>query len=271
MAINPSMPNRACPIPALKTWDKHGFIWIANHDVSDGAFPEFLKPGYELIGSFTQKFNAPLPVVLDNFGEIEHAHTVHTFIGPGREDLSQVSFDVRVGEKETAGFSSCRFRRLPSLLTRLYGLRAGDIYHNDWIFKFTPLHGSYFNYWTDCTGQIQRPISFIITSFLVPSMEREVLVNVFVQISIKGKAAKFTSRILKFATMLIAKYEIYADSRASGLPRSAGTAGWHLSQFDKQIIPNRQRLNDLYLQSNARNCSLVQHQARSINHAEDGR
>ena len=40
----PSVPKRSCKIAVLKTWDKYGFIWIANADVPDSAFPEFTLP-----------------------------------------------------------------------------------------------------------------------------------------------------------------------------------------------------------------------------------
>jgi phenylpropionate dioxygenase-like ring-hydroxylating dioxygenase large terminal subunit len=59
-AISPSNPEKVCSIPMLKTWEKHGFIWVAHADVPDSAFPDFTRPGFQFVGGFTEPFRAPL-------------------------------------------------------------------------------------------------------------------------------------------------------------------------------------------------------------------
>jgi phenylpropionate dioxygenase-like ring-hydroxylating dioxygenase large terminal subunit len=247
----PSVPKRSCKIPVLKTWERYGFIWIANADVPDESFPEFTVPGHELIGGFSSSFKAPLKVVLDNFGEVEHAFQVHSFIGPSRKTPAITNFSVDIQDDKTFGYFSCKYRPLPFFMRWFFGIKKNDLYHNDWVFKFNPLHGSYNNYWTDATRTKQRPISFIITSFLVPITDNEVKCQVFVQISIKNRLLKLIAPVLKFATLLITKFEIDADGDIAAFAPADAHDGsqWRLTFLDKQIMANRKRMETIYFAS----------------------
>ncbi|MBO9699583.1 MAG: Rieske 2Fe-2S domain-containing protein [Sporocytophaga sp.] len=249
-AQSPSVSNKTCEVHSLKTWDKYGFIWIANKNTPDEAFPDFIKPGYDLIDNFSSHFDAPVKVALDNFGEIEHAFKVHTFIGPGLNDLNTVDFKVKIEEEQTYGFLDCKYRNLPLFLSSFFGIKKGDHYHNDWVFKFKPLHGSYKNYWTDKDSTTERAVSFIITSFLVPVNSNETKIQVFVQMAIKNKWLKLLTPILKLSTILITRYEIWADA---GIAQYAAEdpedgSNWKLTYLDKQIMPNRKLMDKLYFQ-----------------------
>ena len=247
-ATCPSVPKRSCKIPVLKTWERYGFIWIANADVPDEAFPGFTLPGYEFVGSFSSLFKAPLKVVLDNFGEIEHAFQVHTFIGPSKSKPDDLNFRVELEEAETFGYLSCPYRTLPFFLRPFFGIKKGDRYHNDWVFRFKPLYGNYSSYWTDATETVKRPLSFIVTSFLVPVSENEVNVQVFVQIAIKSKALRLIAPVLKWATMLITKFEIKADADIALFAPAEAQDGsrWRLTYLDKQIMANRKKMAKIY-------------------------
>jgi hypothetical protein len=232
----------------LKTWDKYGFIWIANANVPEEDFPEFTLPGYEMAGSFSTLFKAPLPVVLDNFSEIEHAFQVHTFIGPQKKTLNSVDFSVDIQPDKTFGYLSCTYRHLPFFMRAFFGIRKNDLYHNDWEFKFRPLHGSYQNYWTDPANNKKRPVSFIVTSFLVPVTENEVNVQVFVQVKIENRFLRLIAPILKWSTMLITRFEIKADSDIARFAPESSSDGnlWRLTYLDKQIMANRKRMDTIY-------------------------
>jgi len=247
-AQSPSVPSKGCKVHSLKTWDRHGFIWIANSDVTESAFPEFINPEYELIDKFSSSFKAPLKVALVNFGEIEHAFKVHTFIGPNEKELDTVKFTVKVEEDRTYGYLACKYRPMPPFFGLFYGFKKDDYYHNDWVFKFRPLHGSYVNYWTGKDSDERRPISFIITSFLVPVNDNEVNVQVFVQMSIKNRWLRLLGPMLKSITIAITRYEIYADSKIAKYASEDPEVGayWKLTHYDKQIMPNRKLMDSIY-------------------------
>lgn len=247
-ATCPSVPKRSCKIPMLKTWERHGFIWMANADVPDEAFPHFTVPGHEFIGSFSSRFKAPLKVVLDNFGEIEHAFQVHSFIGPSKKKPDDLNFRVEIDEEETFGYLSCPYRPLPFFARPFFGIKKGDLYHNDWVFKFNPLHGRYNSYWTDPVTGTKRPLSFIVTSFLVPVSDNEVRVQIFVQVAIKSKALRLIAPVLKWFTMMITKFEIKADADIALFAPAEAQDGsrWRLTYLDKQIMANRKKMETIY-------------------------
>ena len=248
-AISPSKPDKVCSIPMLKTWEKHGFIWVAHPNVPDTAFPDFINPQYQLVGGFTEVFRAPLAVVVDNFGEIEHSFQVHSFVGTNSKSLDTLSFSSETREDETIGRSSAKYRGLPLKFHRLGGIRDGDNYHIDWVFRFKPLYGSYYNYCSDPVSAARRPLSYIVTSFFVPVRDNEVDVHVFVQMAIESPALRRIAPILHWAAMATVKYEIKADADiARFAPESSEDGrGWNLTHLDQQLFVNRRMMDRIYL------------------------
>ncbi len=248
-AISPSRPDKVCAAPMLKTWEKHGFIWVAHADVADAAFPDFIDPGYELIGSFTEPFRAPLPVVLDNFGEIEHSFQVHSFVGTNSTSLDTLQFSSETRDDETIGRSSARYRGVPLKLHRLGGIQDGDNYHIDWVLRFKPLYGSYNNYCSDPVSGARRPVSYIVTTFFVPVRENEVDVHVFVQIAIESARLRWFAPMLRMGAMAVVRFEIKADADiARYAPESNDDGGqWNLTHLDKQLFVNRRMMDRIYL------------------------
>jgi vanillate O-demethylase monooxygenase subunit len=249
-AVSPSTPGKSCNVAVLKTWERHGFIWVANPDVPDSAFPAFIEPGHKIVAKFTSVFAAPLRVVLDNFGEVEHAFQIHRFIGPSRDGLATTEFSVEAGPEETRALFSCDYRGLPLGLGRWFGIAPGDRYHNDWTFRFRPLFGCYSNYWTAKRDGQRRPVSFIVTSFLVPTTPGQVDVHVILQISVTGGLPRLVAPLIEWFAAAVVRYEIWADSRiARFAPEAAEADGqsWQLTGWDKQIFLNRKLLEAVYL------------------------
>jgi phenylpropionate dioxygenase-like ring-hydroxylating dioxygenase large terminal subunit len=254
-AISPSKPDKVCSVPMLKTWEKHGFIWVAHRNVPDSAFPDFIDPEYEFVGAFTEVFRAPLPVVLDNFGEIEHSFQVHSFVGTNSKSLDTIAFASETREDETIGRSSAKYRGLPLKFHRLGGIRDGDNYHIDWVFRFKPLHGSYYNYCSDPVSAARRPLSYIVTTFFVPVRDNEVDVHVFFQIAIQSPVLRRLAPVLRWAAMAVVKYEIKADADIARFAPEASEDGraWNLTHLDKQLFVNRRMMDRIYLAPQAGN------------------
>jgi phenylpropionate dioxygenase-like ring-hydroxylating dioxygenase large terminal subunit len=247
-AVSPSKPDKLCAVPMLKTWEKHGFIWVAHTNVPDSALPDFVDPRYQLVGGFTEAFRAPLPVVLDNFGEVEHTFQVHNYIGTDSKSLNTISFSSEVAGEESIGRSSARYRGAPFKFHRLFGIEDGDNYHIDWIFRFKPLHASYTNYCTDPVGETRRPISFIVTSFFVPVRDNEVDVHVFLQVAIESPWLRWFGPLLRWGAWAIVKDEIKADADiARFAPGTSEGSQWNLTDLDRQLFVNRRMMERLYL------------------------
>lgn len=247
IASSPSAPKRVCKIHNLKTWEKYGVIWVANEDTTE-KFPDFMEDNFSLAGKFSQKFEAPINVVIDNFSEIEHAFKVHRFIGSDKKDLHTVNFSVSIEEEETKGISSGKYRKQPFIFRKLFGIEKGDYYHNDWSFKFKPLNASYRNYWTNKTGNKVRSNQYIITTFFTPITSNKVDIFVFVQMSIKNKLLRKIKSILSFFTVMVTKYEIWEDAKIARFApeKPEENTSWKLTSFDKQIFHNRKKAERIY-------------------------
>lgn len=247
-AVSPANPDKVCAVPMLKTWERHGFIWVAHKDVPDSAFPEFARPGYEFVGGFTEPFRAPLAVVLDNFGEIEHSFKVHYFVGTSSQWLDTLSFSSEARDDETIGLSSSKYRGFPLKMHRLVGIKDGDTYHLDWVFRFKPLHGSYENYLTDPVTAERRPVSYIVTTFLVPVRDNEVDLHTFVQMAIESPTLRWLAPLLRLGAIAVTRYEIKNDADiARYAPETSDGRQWNLTHLDKQLFVNRRMMDRIYL------------------------
>lgn len=247
-AVSASRPDKVCAMPMLKTWERHGFIWVAHPDVADTAFPDFSRPGFQHIGAFTTPFHAPLPVAIDNFSEIEHSFQVHTFLGTKSSTLDTLSFTSEAREDETIGISSARYRGMPLKLHRFVGIHDGDRHHIDWVFRFKPLHGSYHNYCTDPATGDRRPMSIIVTVFFVPVRDSEVDVHTFVQMGIASPAYRWLAPIIRASVMTGVRFEIRADADIARFAPEASEDGrhWNLTHLDKQLFVNRRMMDRIY-------------------------
>lgn len=241
-------PAKTCRAAALRTWERHGFIWVAHPDVEDSALPAFLESDHELVAAFSMPFDAPLRVAVDNFSEVEHAFKIHRFIGPSAKLLDTVEFSAGSQGDQTYAFSSARYRSLPFGLSRLLGVKPGDRYHNDWTFKFNPLCGTYSNYWTSERGE-RRPVSFLVTTFFVPVRGGKAVLHTFLQIAITGRLYRAMRPLLQIVGSMITRYEIWADARIARFAPDVSdpAAGdWQLTGLDKQVVLNRRLTDSLY-------------------------
>jgi phenylpropionate dioxygenase-like ring-hydroxylating dioxygenase large terminal subunit len=247
-AISPSRPDKVCAMPMLKTWERHGFIWVAHANVPDSAFPEFSRPGFEHIGAFTTPFRAPLPVAIDNFSEVEHSFQVHTFLGTKKTTLDTLAFSSEAREEETIGLSSAKYRGMPLKFHRLVGIRDGDRHHIDWVFRFKPLHGSYHNYASDPVTAERRPLSIIVTVFFVPVRDKEVDVHTFVQLGIANPGLKWLAPLVRPFVMAGVRFEIKADADIARFAPETSEDGrhWNLTHLDKQLFVNRRMMDRIY-------------------------
>jgi phenylpropionate dioxygenase-like ring-hydroxylating dioxygenase large terminal subunit len=247
-AISPSRPDKICAMPMLKTWERHGFIWVAHANVPDSAFPDFSRPGFQHIGAFTTPFRAPLAVAIDNFSEIEHSFQVHTFLGTKKSSLDTLSFTSQTLEDETIGLSSAKYRGMPLKLHRFVGIRDGDRHHIDWVFRFKPLHGSYHNYASDAVTAERRPMSIIVTVFFVPVREKEVDVHTFVQMGIDNPRLRWLAHFIRPFVMAGVRFEIKADADIARFAPETSEDGrhWNLTHLDKQLFVNRRMMDRIY-------------------------
>ncbi len=226
----------------MRCEERHDYIWIASRDAI-AKTPAFESARF--CGAFATRFAAPLHVVLDNFSEDEHTPFVHTRLGWRDRDVRAINFSAENHDDRTEVHYDAPQR--PTRVGRLFGLRPGDIFHNDWVTRFDPVCTIYKTCWVDRTTGAKRPLRITSPIFFVPETTTTTLVHTFVFAEIGEPFARFFP-ILRHVATAVAWGEIRDDARF--IPTIADTpermTGMRLGKFDKPLIHNHRLLSTLY-------------------------
>ncbi|MDY7227491.1 Rieske 2Fe-2S domain-containing protein [Hyalangium rubrum] len=243
---SPSQPDlKKCDARAFQVVERHGYLWLASKDTPLSAFPDFAPEGFELTGSFSMLFRAPLHVALDNFSEDEHTPFVHTRLGWDDHDTGAIEFSAENHEDRT----EVRYRapQRASSLIRLLMLKPGDFFHNDWVTRFDPVRTGYTIYWSAPSGA-PRPFLHHFAIFMVPETPRTTRFHVFAFLKLQDPRFRVLMPVVRMAQPVLAWFEIRDD--ANFIPLVADTPyslkGMRLGKYDKPIIHQRKLLERIY-------------------------
>ncbi len=257
---SPSQPTLTrCDVRALRAVERHDTIFIAErHRVDEaplatpsGAAPETLPelgvpPGHTFAGRMDLLFQAPLHVLLDNFGEDEHTPWVHTRLGWTERDVDTIHFEAHNHPDHTEVKYAARQRYSP--LAHLVGLKRGDTFHNEWTTWFDPVRTLYTQRWTDPATGARRPVGLHAAIFKVPETPRTTRLQVLLFAAFEGPFALARPILARLALGLVWS-EMRDDQRF--VPVVADTPldlrGMRLGKFDKPLIHNRRLLRKIYL------------------------
>ena len=242
---SPSQPELTkCDASAIDVVERDTYLWIAER----GAQPmrPFDTEGYRFCGAFAVHFDAPLHVAFDNFSEDEHTPFVHTRLGWEERDAGRLGFHAENHPDRTEVHYHGPQR--PSQVARLFGIRPGDEFHNDWVTRFDPVHTVYTTQWRDPKSGAVRPMSIRSPIYFVPETDETTWLHTFV-------FARFTDRrlerffpILRHVTTAVAWGEVRDDAcfipTVKETPRELG--GMRLGKYDKPIIHNHRLLARIY-------------------------
>ncbi len=242
-ASQPSLTK--CDVRAMRCEERHGYVWIANRDAM-GAPPSWpFEREYRFCGAFAMRFDAPLHVVLDNFSEDEHTPFVHTRLGWRSRDVSRINFHAENQDDRTEVHYDAPQR--PTRVGRLFGLRPGDVFHNDWVTRFDPVCTIYETHWADPKTNAPRPLRITSPIFFVPETRATTMLHTFVFASVGEPYARFFP-ILRHLATAVAWGEIRDDARFVPTVRDtpASMRGMRLGKFDKPLVHNRRLLDAIY-------------------------
>ncbi len=244
---SPSQPSLTrCDARAMHVRERLGYLWIADRDVPGDRLPRWeLERTYRLCGAFSMRFDAPLHVALDNFSEDEHTPFVHTRLGWQEGDTGRIAFHATNHDDHTRVHYDAPQR--PTRIGRLFGLRPGDVFHNDWVTRFDPIHTVYETKWVDPKTNEPRPLRITSPIFFVPETERTTMLHTFVFAQMGEPYTRFFPLLRHIATA-VAWAEIRDDAGfipiVSKTPSSM--AGMRLGKFDKPLVHNRRLTEELY-------------------------
>ncbi|MEW5854972.1 MAG: Rieske 2Fe-2S domain-containing protein [Myxococcota bacterium] len=256
---SPTQPTLTrCDVESFQVVERLGYLWMASRETPRDAFPTVNWDGFEFAGAYSVRFQAPLHVCLDNFSEDEHVPFVHTRLGFDRKDLERVefradNFDDRTEVHYRAPQRSTRM--LPFIL-----LRHGDVFHNDWVTRFDPVHSVYTIWWTDPSGN-PRPFVTRAAIFMVPETARTTWFHVFSYVELADARFQLIKPMVKALAVILGRLEVMDDARF--IPTVADTPvsmkGMRLGKYDKPLIHNRKLLQRIYRGTGDDDLSSVPH------------
>ncbi|HEX4515196.1 MAG TPA: Rieske 2Fe-2S domain-containing protein [Polyangiaceae bacterium] len=233
-----------CDVRSMRAVERHGYVWIANRE-SEDEVPNFDFGEARSCGAFSVRFDAPLHVVLDNFSEDEHTPFVHTRLGWQSGDVEKIGFHAESFDDRTEVHYDAPQR--PTRVGRIFGLRPGDIFHNDWVTRFDPPCTTYTTQWVDPKTSATRPLRITSPIYFVPESDSSTILHTFVFAETGEPHARFFP-LLRHVVTAIAWAEIRDDARfiptVKHTPRSM--RGMRLGKFDKPLVHNRRLLDRLY-------------------------
>jgi len=244
---SPGTPKLQACVQSYDCCDSHGAIWIKARG-GDRNVPVLQFEGYVPVGVVVQQVRAPLELVMDNFGEIEHTIAMHDFgIDPQRADEAVVTFDPT---DNAIAVRNTGPAKPPPLLARWFlWFRRRFLFHSDYTFTFQPPLSTVEHRWTDPLNGREAMIKYRLYHFFVPEDQQTTKLVTFGAVHSRwplGPAggvrpfAWYMRRMIK-ATVDedIWLLENLADKRTE-------IAGLKLSRFDRILGLTRERLRRLY-------------------------
>jgi vanillate O-demethylase monooxygenase subunit len=241
-------------------WDA---IWVrldlgaqVPHDLTPGAspthkappLPTLGRPGFRHIGTLVHDVAAPLEPLVDNFCEVEHTPTTHALFGYREDALA--TLDVRWSADDTTVRVQNRGpqKPIPALVSRLFGVRGGDTFIDDWVVHFSPVHIVYDQGWEHPETGAPIADAVHLGVFFVPIDRDETrLVTVLFSNRAPSRLPGVDALVQQILRGIVDR-EVRLDQRqverlADPSPDLRGT---RLGRFDAPLREHRKRIDRLY-------------------------
>lgn len=248
---NPSLKSESmrCPVRTFKVVKRHHFLWVANPDVPESQFPEFMEDGFELLAAYNIEFRAPLLLVFDNFSENEHFPYVHQYFGWDSQGSKQAQFECSKTDKTVEASYYGPQRTFPG--ASLFGVRKNSWMRNGWLTKFQPVHSTYTS-WICSSNNLTTPMGGYInrlTTFMTPIDETKTLMSIFQSVQYTKPVGRLKKYIYKKLFVSNVRHDIFNDvefvEKLSHVPTRLDKAV--LGRFDRPLVYNRELFEKIYL------------------------
>jgi len=245
--FSPGTPKLNPRVSSFTTVERHGVIWMKSAD-STATFPDFNVENYLSAGVLTHEIQAPLEFVLDNFSEIEHTPSTHTYFGYSSEDISKVQTTVKTKDNSVCVNNKGIQRYLPPIVQKLFfNVHSGDWFFDNWETFFSPIYSVYDQFWLDNITEKPRKLRLKLVLFFIPISETQTRIMMFV----------FASRVVnKLIFQLLGKpivrffinHELILDKAIleNIADKDIPLKQMQLGRFDGVLAENRKRINRIY-------------------------
>lgn len=246
-AFSPSTPKLKFCAPSFTVIERYGIIWIKSAE-SPASFPDFKIQDHLFAGVVSQDIQAPLEVIVDNFSDIEHNPTTHTYFGYAYENIANVASRMETTDDTVRVINKGSQQPLPWLVERIFfNVRSGDWFVNDWKTHFSPVYSIFDQSWVDPATDQKRRIQVKLAVFYIPVSEHQTRVMIFVfanPIVNKVLFQLLVSPIVKFFVdyELTKDKDILENLADQQMPLSEMQLGRH----DRVLGENRKRIDRIY-------------------------
>ncbi|MBI5516806.1 MAG: (2Fe-2S)-binding protein [Deltaproteobacteria bacterium] len=235
--------------PPARVCERYGYLWLGDEALPASAEPAIDDEGFEHVGCFGARFEAPLHVAFDNFSEDEHTPWVHHFLGWREADLSRLDFRSENHPDRTEVRYSAPQR--PSVWTPALLLLPGDHFHNQWVTRFDPVRTVYTLHWFDPKTRRPRPVVSRFAIYFVPETAGRTWLHTFAMARLEPASLRFLMPVVRRVVPFLGRNEVGDDAR--WIPNVAGTPfsfeGMRLGRFDAPLVHNHHLLETLYWQA----------------------
>jgi len=244
---SPGSPKLHACVTSYDCCEAHGAVWIKARGV-DRPVPELHFDGHVPVGVIVQQVRAPLELVMDNYGEVEHTVAMHDFgIHPNRAHEAVVSIEPT--ETAVVVRNTGPAKPPPFFGRRLLMFRRRFLFHSDFTFTFQPPLSVVEHRWTDPRSGREAMIKYRLYHFFVPVDGQTTKLVTFAAVHSRWRVGFgggvrlfgwYMRRLIK-ATVAedIWLLENLADQRPD-------IDGLKLSRFDRILGLTRERLQSLY-------------------------
>jgi phenylpropionate dioxygenase-like ring-hydroxylating dioxygenase large terminal subunit len=248
---------------AFDVVEHYGIVWLKPRGVN-AAMPEIDPLGLYPLGHLSDRIDAPFPIVVDNFTEIEHSPTNHYVFAFDAEGIRHVEPRTEVFDDSIHVTYAGPQRTVPiqwRALASLLGIRAGTRSVIDFRVRFSPIHWIYDLLWEDPATGARLPPRVREFAFLTPLDERRTAVFLlFFSSSRLFAPANPASRLTRRLFLTSVRHEFLLDKRicenVAGMDGSASLAGMQLGKFDHVLRSARRLAQTVYLGERALTPSL---------------
>lgn len=244
---SPGSPKLTACTTSFDIREDHGLIWVKSAG-SRAEFPDVSMPGYFHICTLRHTIPAPLELAVDNFNEIEHSGTVHSTFGYDLDRLHEVNVHFEATESSVRVVNVGPTKRLNPFFALLIGIRKGDLFHDDWTTRFSPVHSVFDHWWTSADGSRQSMVRWRLYIFFVPIDEKTTQIVSVTYAKSRYPGPVGALRLMRWKMRQQIDREIRSDVEMLHhlADYGAGIDGMKLSRFDKVMGLTRERIATIY-------------------------
>ena len=244
---SPANPELRVKTGCYEAAVRYGVVFIRRAGGSS-VFPKLDIDGLSPIAPSTRRVAAPMPLVLDNFVEVEHTPTTHALLGYDPERMAEVESRVEQGDDWVRVINEGPQKHLPAPVRWLLNIGADALFVDDWTTRFSPVWTQYDHWWRDRrTGE--RTGDLLRTAvFFNPVDDRTTDLWVLPFTSARRLGRRGLNLIVAPVVRRLIDYELTRDKTMieNLADHSTSLRGMKLGRFDKALGLNRKRIAAIY-------------------------